>query len=184
LLAGASIASVVFGLAAQSTLGNLIAGIAITIYRPFRLGDRLQVATPTGTESGTVKLISLGYTTLRTADDREVVLPNSLAASQVLLNLTAMRTASILSINIRVSRTAPIEKVQQAALAAARSVVEGTEIRGCYLKTIEADDAVWLLSVEPSTKRPVDATRAKLLSALAHKMSEAGLDDGHRATFG
>ena len=39
LLAGASVASVVIGLAAQSTLGNLVAGIASTIYRPFRLGD-------------------------------------------------------------------------------------------------------------------------------------------------
>ena len=49
LLAGASIASVVIGLAAQSTLGNLVAGISITIYRPFRLGDIIQVASPTGT---------------------------------------------------------------------------------------------------------------------------------------
>jgi small conductance mechanosensitive channel len=37
LLAGASVASVVIGLAAQSTLGNLVAGVSITIYRPFRL---------------------------------------------------------------------------------------------------------------------------------------------------
>ena len=60
LLAGASVASVVIGLAAQSTLGNLVAGVAITIYRPFRLGDTLQIAAPTGTEIGVVELISLG----------------------------------------------------------------------------------------------------------------------------
>ncbi len=52
LLAGASVASVVIGLAAQSTLGNLVAGVSITIYRPFRLGDTLQVAAPTGTDIG------------------------------------------------------------------------------------------------------------------------------------
>src|SRR5579863_409003 len=79
LLAGASVASVVLGLAAQSTLGNLVAGISITIYKPFRLGDTLQVATPTGTEIGCVELISLGYTTLRATDGRLVVLPNSVA---------------------------------------------------------------------------------------------------------
>src|SRR5689334_16753484 len=73
LLAGASIASVVIGLAAQSTLGNLVAGISITIYRPFRLGDTIQVASPTGTEIGSVENISLGCTTLRTADGRYVV---------------------------------------------------------------------------------------------------------------
>ena len=89
LLAGASVASVVIGLAAQSTLGNLVAGVSITIYRPFRLGDTLQVTAPTGTETGTVELISLGYTTLRTFDGRSVVLPNSIAASQVTINLGA-----------------------------------------------------------------------------------------------
>jgi len=39
------------GLAAQSTLGNLVAGVSITIYKPFRLGDTLQVATPTAPRS-------------------------------------------------------------------------------------------------------------------------------------
>jgi small conductance mechanosensitive channel len=87
LLTGASVASVVIGLAAQSTLGNLIAGIAITIYRPFSVGDTLVVAAPTGTETGTVSIISLGYTTLRTADNREVVLPNSLVASQATIRV-------------------------------------------------------------------------------------------------
>ena len=88
LLAGASVASIVIGLAAQSTLGNLIAGIAITIYRPFAVGDTLVVAAPTGTETGTVEVISLGYTTLRTADNRVVVLPNSLVASQATIRVT------------------------------------------------------------------------------------------------
>src|SRR6516225_12089851 len=106
LLTGASIASVVIGLAAQSTLGNLVAGVAITLYRPFRLGDRLQVTAPTGTEVGSVDMISLGYTTLRTDDGRLVVLPNSLASSQAVINLSAApaRTAAPLSINIQLSR--------------------------------------------------------------------------------
>src|ERR1700733_12616950 len=89
LLAGASVASVVIGLAAQSTLGNLVAGIAITIYRPFRLGDTLQVAAPSGPDIGVVELISLGYTTLRSPDGRMIVVPNSSAASQVVINLNA-----------------------------------------------------------------------------------------------
>jgi small conductance mechanosensitive channel len=91
LLTGASVASIVIGLAAQSTLGNLIAGIAITIYRPFSVGDTILVAAPTGTETGTVELISLGYTTLRTADARVVVLPNSLVASQATIRLKSPR---------------------------------------------------------------------------------------------
>jgi small conductance mechanosensitive channel len=173
----------VIGLAAQSTLGNLVAGIAITIYRPFRLGDRLQVATPTGTEIGVVQLISLGYTTLRTEDGRQVVLPNSLAASQVTLNLTASRTAPILAITIRISRAVPIETAQQVAVTAARTVVAEAAVRGCYLKTIEADAAVLVLSVESAATESPEATRAKLLSALAHQFEQAHLEEGTRATF-
>src|SRR6204780_3903257 len=104
LLAGASVASVVIGLAAQSTLGNLVAGVSITIYRPFRLGDTLQVAAPTGTEIGVVEMISLGYTTLRAPAGHLIVVPNSLAASQVLINLSESRVAPPLPIVIQVSR--------------------------------------------------------------------------------
>lgn len=59
LLAGASVISIVLGLAAQSTLGNLIAGFALLLYRPFRVGDRLQVSAPTGVETGTVESLAL-----------------------------------------------------------------------------------------------------------------------------
>jgi small-conductance mechanosensitive channel len=51
LLTGVSVASVVIGLAAQNTLGNLIGGIALIIYRPFQVGDRLQITAPTPTST-------------------------------------------------------------------------------------------------------------------------------------
>jgi small-conductance mechanosensitive channel len=73
--------SVVVGLAAQSTLANLVAGVALLLYRPFRIGDRLHVTTPTGHESGMVEELGLGYTTLRTDDGRVIVVPNSVMAS-------------------------------------------------------------------------------------------------------
>jgi hypothetical protein len=50
--AGTATGGTAAGLAAQSTLGNLVAGLSITLYRPFRLGDTLQVTAPTGTEVG------------------------------------------------------------------------------------------------------------------------------------
>ena len=70
MLAGASVASIVLGLAAQSTLGNLIAGLALLLYRPFRVGDRLQMITPGGMVTAVVETLTLGYTFLRTPDGR------------------------------------------------------------------------------------------------------------------
>ncbi len=87
LLAGVSVASVVVGLAAQNTLGNLIAGVALLIYRPFEVGDRLQVTAPTGLETGVVDSVSLGYTVLVTADRRRITIANSALANQTTINL-------------------------------------------------------------------------------------------------
>jgi small-conductance mechanosensitive channel len=87
MLAGASVASIVFGLAAQSTLGNLIAGVAMLLYRPFRVRDRLLMTLPGGVVPAEVKAVSLGYTFLQTDDHRQIVVPNSLMAGQVTVHV-------------------------------------------------------------------------------------------------
>jgi small conductance mechanosensitive channel len=87
-LASVGAISVVIGLAAQNTLGNLIAGISLLLYRPFSLGDLVQVAAPAGPETGVVESLNLGYTVLRTPDHRRVVIPNSTMASQTSINLS------------------------------------------------------------------------------------------------
>ena len=48
LLAGASVVSIVVGLAAQNTLGNLVAGLSLVLYRPIRVGDNVQMNSPSG----------------------------------------------------------------------------------------------------------------------------------------
>lgn len=83
MLAGASVASIVLGLAAQSTLGNLIAGVALLLYRPFHVGDRLQMTLPEGTVTAAVEALTLGYTFLQCDDHRRIVVPNSLMAGQI-----------------------------------------------------------------------------------------------------
>lgn len=88
LLAGASVASVVIGLAAQSTLGNLVAGFALLLYRPFHTGDWLRIDTPDGVLTAVVADLTLGHTVLTTSDGHRVVIPNSELNSRVLINLS------------------------------------------------------------------------------------------------
>lgn len=89
LLAGVSLMSVIIGFAAQTTLGNLISGISLVLYKPFRRGDRLQVTAPTDSqfETGVVKEISLGFTVLETDDGRDVVVANGAMAQQTMIRL-------------------------------------------------------------------------------------------------
>ena len=87
VLTTAGVISIVVGLAAQNTLGNLIAGISLLLYRPFRLGDKIQVSAPTGVETGVVQTLSLGYTMLESADNRKIIIPNSVMSNSVIINL-------------------------------------------------------------------------------------------------
>jgi len=176
LLAGASVASVVIGLAAQSTLGNLVAGIAITIYRPFRLGDTLQVATPTGTDIGTVELISLGYTTLRAAAGHLIVLPNSSAASQVVINLNATYVPWPITITIRLSRKADLENARKLAQHVAAESAGEKSVIGCFLTKMDAASVTLELRLVAADAGGRDVLRSNLLVNLAERFSEQKID--------
>jgi small conductance mechanosensitive channel len=186
LLAGASVASVVIGLAAQSTLGNLVAGVSITIYRPFRLGDTLQVTAPSGPEIGEVELISLGYTTLRTPDGRLIVLPNAIAASQVTINLNSTFAPWPLNIAIRLSRDADIEGARQLALHVAREKVGDAAVVGCFLTRVDSTAISLELRLRAADAAGRDAMRTQLLSTLPREFAQAkmGTAGNELPTFG
>lgn len=89
ILAGASLMSVIVGFAAQTTLGNLIGGVSLVLYKPFKKGDRIQVTAPTADqcETGTVEEVALGFTVLKTDDGRKVIIANGALVQQTLIVL-------------------------------------------------------------------------------------------------
>ncbi len=145
LLAGVSVVSVIIGLAAQPTLGNLIAGIALMLYRPFRVGDRVQINAPTGVELGTVESLTLGYTVLQTFDNRRIVVPNSVMVSQITLNLTHSRLLTQISINI--DYAADIEQARHilTELAEAHPLVQA--VVNCPVTRVETSGVTLTLRV-------------------------------------
>ncbi len=136
LLAGAGVASVVIGLAAQNTLSNLIAGMTLLLYRPFQVGDRVQVNAPTGLETGVVEVITLGYTILRTGDNRRVVVPNSVMANQVTVNLTSVDRRIMVAVPFRVGHGADVEKVRGILMQLAKAHPHVQEVVGCPLTAL------------------------------------------------
>jgi small conductance mechanosensitive channel len=173
LLTGAGVVSVVLGLAAQSTLGNLVAGISIAIYRPFRLGDTLQVTAPTGTDIGVVELISLGYTTLRAPDGHMIVLPNAIAASQVTINLNTTYAPWPITITIRLSRDADIEAARKLALSVAAEIAGEAAVVGCFLTKVDAAAITLELRFKAADAASRDDVRSKMLSVLPVRFAES-----------
>lgn len=86
LALGGAFTAVVLGLAAQQTLGNVIAGTVLLSARPFRVGDRvrLQGGPLAGQLEGTVSSLGLLYTTFAKGDD-SVMVPNSVVLSVAVL---------------------------------------------------------------------------------------------------
>jgi small conductance mechanosensitive channel len=75
---GGAFTAVIVGLAAQQTLGNVIAGTVLLSARPFRVADRvrLQGGQLAGQIEGTVSSLGLLYTTIVT-DEGPIMVPNS-----------------------------------------------------------------------------------------------------------
>ena len=88
LAVGGAITAVVFGLAAQQTLGNLIAGLVLIAARPFRIGDRvrLQAGGLAGQLEGTVRTLGLLYTTFSQGED-SILVPNNIVLSAAVVPL-------------------------------------------------------------------------------------------------
>jgi small conductance mechanosensitive channel len=91
LLAALGAAGLAIGLALQASLSNIAAGVLLMVFRPFRVGQSIEV----GGVSGTVQNVSLMHTHLLTADNREVILPNSKVASDAIVNASARATRRI-----------------------------------------------------------------------------------------
>ena len=75
----------IIGFALQDTLGNFAAGIMLLIYRPFDVGDAVEVASV----NGKVDSVSLVSTTIRTFDNKVVLVPNKQVWGQIITNATA-----------------------------------------------------------------------------------------------
>jgi small conductance mechanosensitive channel len=88
LAVGGAITAVVLGLAAQQTLGNLIAGMVLISARPFKVGDRvrLQAGGLAGQIEGVVASLGLLYTTL--AQERDsIMVPNNVVLTAAIVPL-------------------------------------------------------------------------------------------------
>lgn len=93
LLLGGAFTAVIVGLAAQQTLGNVIAGTVLLSAGPFRVGDRirLQGGQIAGQIDGTVSSLGLLYTTLATGDGL-VNVPNSVVLNVAVVTRREGRT--------------------------------------------------------------------------------------------
>lgn len=82
LLAGAWVAGITIGLAAQKSIANIFGAITILLNRPFEIGDYVVI----GAHTGTVKDIWLTYITLKDMQGHDVMIPNEVIITSSIEN--------------------------------------------------------------------------------------------------
>lgn len=86
IVAAVGAAGVTAALALKDNLSNVACGAQIILTKPFKVGDYIAL----NSTEGTVMRIEMMFTVLKTADNREVVIPNSTLTAAVITNYTAM----------------------------------------------------------------------------------------------
>ncbi|AFL79619.1 small-conductance mechanosensitive channel [Aequorivita sublithincola DSM 14238] len=82
-LGGAGVIALIAGVASQEALSNLVGGVFIISFKPFRIGDVIKV---TDTMIGTVVDITLRHTVIRNFENKMIVIPNAIINKEKLIN--------------------------------------------------------------------------------------------------
>ncbi len=106
LFVAAGFTSIVIGLAAQSSLSNLIAGGVISTSQPFRIGDAIIY----DNEYCYVEDIRLMFCILKTWDNRRLMVPNSLFLSSVVKNYTAVDPSKTAIVYVQITLESDLDK--------------------------------------------------------------------------
>ena len=109
LALGASFTAVVFGLAAQQTFGNILAGIVLLSARPFAIGDRVRFAGFGMDVEGTVRGHGLLYVTMQDGDDL-VLVPNNTALT---MSVRPIREPAGVDMRARLPQDVDPEEIQE-----------------------------------------------------------------------
>ncbi|MTI87025.1 MAG: mechanosensitive ion channel family protein [Balneolaceae bacterium] len=109
LLASAGVLALAVGFASQQALSNIIGGVFIVIFKPYRINDRINLKTDL---SGIVEDINLRHTVIRNYENKRIIIPNSVISNEVLINSNYEDDLICKWIDIGISYDADIDKAR------------------------------------------------------------------------
>jgi small-conductance mechanosensitive channel len=162
---GGAFTAVIFGLAAQQTLGNLIAGMVLLSARPFRVGERvrLQGGGIAGQIEGVVSSLGLLYTTLTAAGD-QVMVPNSVVLN---ISVTPLREPEAVSLRARLRPGITPQQIQ--ATIEEALTVELRSRPDVTIEELDGDELVVTISATPQHKADGAELAAELLEVVSRE---------------
>jgi small-conductance mechanosensitive channel len=107
MLAGAAILTAAIGFAAQQPVANIISGIFIILFKPFRVGDSIVLPDQ---NKGTVEDITLRHTIIRDPENRSIIIPNTTINSSTIINANFVDQQVCAFVEVGIGYTANIDK--------------------------------------------------------------------------
>lgn len=107
LFAGAGILAAIALFASQQAFANIVSGIFIVIFKPFRVNDLVDVGS---LPKGRIEDITLRHTVLRNFENRRMIIPNSVISSEILINSSIVDETICNFVDIGISYDSDIDK--------------------------------------------------------------------------
>ncbi len=174
LFASAGVAGVVFGLAAQPVLSNLIAGVQLAVTQPIRLEDAVTVQN----EYGWIEEINATYVVIRLWDLRRLIVPLNYFIQQPFYNWTRQSARTMGSVMLYLDYGAPVDVIRNKAgeivAAAKRDNAKVVNVQVINTSAVAIEVRVLVNSDTAATTADVCADlREKLIAFLRQEHPEA-----------
>ena len=140
ILASAGVISVIFGLAAQQTLGNVFAGMQLAFTDAIRVGD--VVVAGEKKETGSVEEITLSYVVVHIWDERRLIIPCRYFTQTPFENWTRRASAQLGTVELKLDWSAPMALIR----AKVEQLLNSTDLW---------DGRTWGVQVTDSTENTV-----------------------------
>ena len=161
LLASAGLVSVVVGVAAQSVLGNVFAGLQLAFNGLVRVGDMVTVQAQGQQKTGRIDQITLTAVVIKEGDERQLVMPSSAFTTQPYENWTRGNAQLLGTVDLDVDWRVDPAKLREQL----QTILDGHELwdkRQGSLTVQDAVDGVIRVQAQVSAANPADLGQLKL----------------------
>jgi small-conductance mechanosensitive channel len=175
LVVSLGVGSLAVGLAAQDTLANMIAGFTLMLDRPFRIGERIQLASG---EVGDVQAIGMRATEIRTLDENVLVIPNSVLVKERLVNLSRPGREVAVKVDLSVVFGSDLARVRQSLLESVAATPQAAGEPGAVavVTRFGAASVDWQLSFRVRDYTQAAVARGQVYEELQRRLADAGVE--------
>lgn len=136
------------GAALNGTLGNFAGGVMLLLFKPFKVGDLVEV----GGHVGNVKELGIFNTFLLTPENKTVILANGAVSTGTIVNYTTHGNLRV-DLSMAVDPSTKIEDARRVAIQAMKSLPEVLDVPAPEVSVLKVGDGMTTLAIRPYTKQ-------------------------------